>query len=148
MSSSLQAVAQDHIQQIEHSVATQGTHDAVDLLKMFDHSPSEAIRMASTFGRFLKAACVPTNYVPNKHKVQFGALPSSCNDVALYNPTLHADVIMPAYESFKQSQTYTKHVEEDAGQRRLLRRRHMEIADIAETHSRPTQPLANHMLQR
>ena len=68
-------------------------------------------------------------------------LPTSCNDVALYNPKLHADIIMPAYESFKQSPTYARYLDAEAEQRRMLRRKHMEIADIAQTHSRPGQAL-------
>ena len=97
--------------------------------------------MASSFGKFLKAARVPANYTPNTHTIQFGALPSACNDVALYNPKLHADIIVPAYESFKQSPTFAKYLDAEAEQQRRLRRTHMKIADIAQTHSRPEQAL-------
>ena len=141
VSMSLQTAAKDTIRQIEHSTASQGTHDAVDLLRTFNHTPREAAMMASSFGKFLKAARVPANYTPNTHSVQFGALPSACNDVALYNPKLHADIIIPAYESFKESPTYAKYLDAEADQRRRLRRKHMEIADIAQTHSRPGQAL-------
>ncbi len=137
VSSSLQAAAKDTIQQIEHSTANQGTHDAIDLLRMFDHSPTEATMMASSFGRFLRAASVPAHYTPNTRRVQFGVLQSACNDVALYNPRLHADIIVPAYDSFKQSPVYAKCVEAEAEHRRKLRRKQMEIADVAETHSKP-----------
>ena len=93
--------------------------------------------MASSFGKFLAAARMPTRYTPNTRHVQFGPLPSHCNDVALYHPRLHADIINPAYESFRQSPTYAKYLAKSAEVQRNMRRRHMQIMDIAETHSRP-----------
>ena len=93
--------------------------------------------MASSFGKFLAAARMPTRYTPNTRHVQFGPLPSHCNDVALYHPRLHADIINPAYESFRQSPTYATYWEKSAEVQRNMRRRHMQIMDIAETHSRP-----------
>ena len=137
VSHSLQASAKDTIQRIEDTIATQGTHDAIDLLRLFAHSPSEATDMASSFGKFLKAAREAANYAPNKHQVQFGSSPTSCHDVALYNPKLHAGIIIAAYESFKQSPTYAKCLDISAEKQRNLRRRHMQIMDIAETHSKP-----------
>ena len=141
VSMSLQIAAKDTIRQIEHSTASQGTHDAIDLLRMFNHTPRESAMMASSFGKFLKAARVPANYTPNSRTVQFGVSPSACNDVALYNPKLHADIIIPAYESFKESPSYAKYLDAEAEKQRRLRRKHMEIADIAQTHSRPGQAL-------
>jgi len=137
----LQQAAQDTIQQIEQMVATKGTHDAIDILKMLNHSDYEARHMASSFGKFLAAARLPAHYTPNTRQVQFGYSPSSCNGVALYNPKLHADIIMPAYESFKKSSTYARYLEEGAEYRRDLRRRHLQIMDIAGTHSRPHERL-------
>ena len=137
VASSLQSAAKGAIQQIEQTASTQGTHDALDLLIMFNHSASEAAAMAPTFGKFLKAARVPANYTPNTHEVQFGASPSSCNSVALYNPKLHADIIMPAYESFKQSPVYARYIDVHAEKQRRSRITHMQVMDIAKTHSRP-----------
>jgi hypothetical protein len=137
----LQQLAQDAIEQIQQAVATKGTHDAIDLLKMLNHSDWEARKMASSFGRFLAAARLPAHYTPNTRHVRFGILPSSCNGVALYNPKVHADIIMPAYESFKKSARYAECLEEGAEYRRHLRRRHMQVMDIAGTHSMPREGL-------
>ena len=98
--------------------------------------------MASSFRKFLAAARMPTDYTPTTQHVQFGPLPSHCNDVALYHPKLHADIMKSAYESFRQSPTYAKHLEKSAEVQRNMRRRHMQIMDIAETHSRPRGRLA------
>ena len=116
----LQREAQWTSEQIEHRVATQGTHDAIGILKMFSRSDCEATQMASSFGKFLAAARVPTRYTPNTRHVQFGPLPSHCNDVALYQPRLHADIINPSYESFRQSPTYAKYLEKSAEVRRNM----------------------------
>ena len=134
----LQRAAQGTAEQIEHMVATQGTRDAIDILKLFGHSDSEARQMASSFGKFLAAARMPTDYTPTTRHVQFGPLPSHCNDVALYHPKLHADIINSAYE---RSPTYAKHLEKSAEVQRNIRRRHMQIMDVAETHSRPRESL-------
>ena len=48
-----------------------------------------------------------------------------------------AHSIMPAYESFKQSAVYAKYVGNEAEKQRRLRRTHMQVMDIAATHSRP-----------
>ncbi len=128
-------------------VATQGTHDAIHILKMFSHSDCEARQMASSFGKFLAAARMPSRYTPNTRHVQFGPLPSHCNDVALYHPKLHANIINPAYESFKQSPTYAKYLEKGAENQRNMRRRHIQIMDVAETHSRPRGSLGVEDLQ-
>ncbi len=137
----LQRAAQGTSEQIEHMVATQGTHDAIDILKMFSHSDCEARQMASSFGKFLAAARLPTDYTPTTRHVQFGPLPSHCNDVALYHPKLHAGLIMSAYGSFKLSPTYAKYLDKGAENQRNMRRRHMQIMDVAETHSRPRESL-------
>ena len=55
LSMSLHAAATDTSRQIEHNIASQGTHNAIDLLRMINHTPREATMMASNFGKFLKA---------------------------------------------------------------------------------------------
>ena len=143
----LQRAAQGTSEQIEHMVATQGTHDAIDILRMFSHSDCEARQMASSFGKFLAAARLPTDYTPTTRHVQFGPLPSHCNDVALYHPKLHAGLIMSAYGSFKLSPTYAKYLDKGAENQRNMRRRHMQIMDVAETHSRPRESVVVEDLQ-
>ena len=141
----LQEASQDAVHQIGEILATnasKGTHDAFDILKTMNHSDYEASNMASSFGKFLVAARTRADYnhyIPNTRKVQFGVsalLPSSYNNVALYHPKLHADIIIPAYESFKQSAVYARYLDPSKEHERKIQRRHMEIMDIGETHSR------------
>ena len=97
--------------------------------------------MTAIFGNFLKAACSPGCYIPNKHNLQQCVSPTSCNCVAVHHPELHAYVIMFAPESFKQHPTYATDVASDAAHRRISRRTYMGITCFAETHVRPTHGL-------
>ena len=99
ISTSLQRLVERAMEDIEELTSQQGTIDAIDILKRYNHSASEAAKMASSFGKFLKAASAPANYTPNRRTVQFGRARTSCNDVRLYNPRLHADIITAASES-------------------------------------------------
>lgn len=48
---------------------------------------------------------------------------------------MHAGSIMHARESFKQHPTYATHVDTEAETRHILVWQHVELADIAETHT-------------
>ena len=101
------------------------------------HTDFEAQHMASSFGRFLKAAAASAKYSPNTKPVRFGRVESH---VALYNPRVHADIITAAYESFKMSAVYNDYLEPRAEERRWAAKTMMEIADIAKTIRGRTKP--------
>ena len=69
VSPSLQTLAREKIKEVEEQTSQQGTLDAIELLKRFEHSDGEARCMASSYGRFLKAASAAVGYTPNTKSV-------------------------------------------------------------------------------
>lgn len=138
---SLQEQIDEQIERVEGLVSTKGTHCAVELLRMFGHSETEASEMASSFGAFLKAA--RGDYIPNKKRMYVGMTPHKV-EVCLYNPTIHANMIQAAYGSFKEGGTYARCLDTAAEEERELCRRIMKVRDVGETYSKsyriPTLP--------
>ena len=95
----LTEVVQENIEVLKELAATGGgTHDAGQLLRLMNHSASEAACMAAPFGHWLKAA--RGDYIPNKRLVEIGFAGKEV-EVSLYHPTKHAYIIQPAYGLFK-----------------------------------------------
>lgn len=125
---------QENIESLEEMTCAIGTHCAVGLLRMKGYTETESVRMAPSFNSFLKAA--RGNYIPNKRKPRAWA---NIKDVtaSLYNPTLHAGIIQSAYESFKCSEAFAKHLDPSAVEQRQLDMRVMKVHDVAQAHSNP-----------
>jgi hypothetical protein len=122
----------------DHVSRTEGRYDALALLTdVHGLSYEEALPMATSYGKFLRAAALSCGCTPPTKEMWFS---EHCSrQVPHYDPRHHGHVINAAFESFKQGAVYQRYAEPKLERLREQPRRAMRARDIGLSHSRPPQ---------
>ena len=98
----LQEEIDGRVEVVTDITTNSGTHSAVDLLRIFGHSESEAQSMGTSFGTFLKWG--ERKLQANTRRTHVGPYDKEV-DECLYHPTEHAVIINTAYQ-FPRERTF------------------------------------------
>jgi hypothetical protein len=120
----------------DHVSRSEGRYDAFALLTdVHGLSFDEALPMAPSYGKFLRAASLSCDCTPPSREMWFGD--NCCKQVPHYDPRHHGHVINAAFESFKKGAVYQRYANPEQERLRERPRRAMRALDIGFAHSRP-----------